>query len=1577
MYVNKIDEFFDEIIDNFFDTLNNLKFFDNIKDINFVKYLNNILDTIKKFINDISQNKLNTITNNKSHLDIIINMIKRYCALYIFFGIGYHYKGNRDMFITNIIECSKYQTNTTYQIPNFFNSENNNKIISNYNDIKNILKFMELKDFDKIKILLQNNPIKYESTIKLFNDLGEDFIKEYFMIKDNFHNIIKTLIFNQIYIKDDKQNIINLLNQIEKNNSEYKYIDVVISKHNKIIDYNIIHKYLTIANLNSDNADDIYDFIENYKNIIDINNIENDDYINFLFSNNIIIPITEEFLRYHKDTEKYNVDTLKETQNIKDRDATKIKYIINKLNIVKNLYTDTDDKKKSEISSNYFYKQIEPRKGVLINDDEDVNIIKKLKESTTTSDLEYLIELENYRKYPYVNFKNFSKDGIKIRPDNTIQGIRSINLSNKNKNVIELRIGHKNIDLNVIGIAINPSKINLNYIKSSQLKDVSKLSKKHNGYKSFMNIMDKSFFDKKNNNIYYWLFDLSKDNIKTEKYENINNVNSLKIAFKNIYNLYIELVKNKFYQDIKTFNNLDINIFNHIYNYYNKKYIEFDKIISIKNDIIKSIIIEHIKNNEITYDEDNNNKKQIIKLPIIDIPEEDIKTIQLGYVDYISQIDLNKLNIAICNHYVKWNNIMKIKKNVEEFNQAIFDFVKQYVKLNEKNDYICKSCFERLSIEKYVYEGTYVKELDTFLTTSIAVNEKLENIPKYAKYQRTIKNIEKNIEKIAYSLDLNYFIGNDVVSKLKRRMLTKDIIDLILIHTEWLKKNPNRKEEYKIKYNINPELSNLFFFELKDDIFLTSSTDTDYYKIIKYNNIIIYILFLMLIELNPGQILGIKNDKRYNYFMYKKIDNNLLNDIFIRINKSEKINIKDIELLSYIIYVFSGSLINNHIWLWNSDTDNKVMTQINIHKSIINTMIDLINSISEANLEDNKVFLYQIISQRFYNKIHNLYNDKNLLIRIEQITNKFLNYDEDTKKIIIIKKDIPLVDIKEIKYNIEKILPKRCNNDVYIIDKKTSDDTDNNISILSNCANGSFHKWTYKNNDLICSLCNKSYNQLLKILNKDDNIEYLNKLKYINLKKLSKKYCITTFNKENKTNNIYHDINDKNICSFCKHNINEYEPTDKELDILNKMLEINNNDVSLSNINKLKQHIENEKKKNDETLIILNKLKNNYNKNLNHFIDEFIKLLSNKIGNKIKVFNNQLLYMNDGIYTIDHDYTGNSIKSPFTILESEKIILFEENHKMFNKDVLYYKDKSHHTYVYYDAITLNYLGYSEDNKKLITSKHNVILKYNLSLRDMFLLLGYENKYFNLLHIDKEFNDKHINNEMIDDIIRLRTNNLKHIIYRIQNIIYIIKNKGKVSIHNKDENFIINEFNNKFKNIITMKDDRKLFKHIDIILKNISINISHTKNNINVNNNYINIYNLNEYNNNDCLLIYYIIHNLTKLIEFNKDNNINELCNLIIHILYYTFNIYYRPYSNIDIRKFDFMLINEMPYIDETIQITNHYQELLKKEEIDDPQEKERKYDDDEAKTSLDIDDYEGEEDEDFDPTAEALDGYEN
>jgi hypothetical protein len=88
---------------------------------------------------------------------------------------------------------------------------------------------------------------------------------------------------------------------------------------------------------------------------------------------------------------------------------------------------------------------------------------------------------------------------------------------------------------------------------------------------------------------------------------------------------------------------------------------------------------------------------------------------------------------------------------------------------------------------------------------------------------------------------------------------------------------------------------------------------------------------------------------------------------------------------------------------------------------------------------------------------------------------------------------------------------------------------------------------------------------------------------------------------------------------------------------------------------------------------------------------------------------------------------------------------------------------------------------------------------------------------------------------------------------------------------------------------------------------------------------------------------------------------------------YSFNQYFRPYSNTQVRKFDYILINETPYIDENLKVVGFYQELLNNKEIDDKKEKEKdsNYDAQQAFESMDIDDYEI--NDDIDESMEALD----
>jgi len=1564
MYVNQIDDLFGTMLDNFNILLVKEGFFKKIlSDMNFIKYQNDILKIIQKFKNSLSHKEILSITKNEKYVDLIINIITRYCAFYIYLGIAYYYKGNHSLFITNLIESSKYQKDSTIQIDNFFNSENNSKIIQYFYDIKNLLDLFEFKTIDKIKILLQNNPLKYESTTKIFNDLGEDYVSSYFLIKDNFHNIIKTFIVRYIYINEEKNDIIKLLNQTEIEKGEYKYIDIIVSNKKGKVSFNIIQKLLPeiygrtvnsehnypMQRLQKGLAEDIYDYLLDFYNNSNIIIKDTNEYINYLFSSKILIPITDDFLRFHRDSEKYDVPI----ENMKERDSTKIKYIMNKITNVIN-YNSTvvnNNPKLKQETFNLFYKQLEPRKVITYNDNEELKIIQKLDQSKDVTDYDLSLDLKNIRKYAYTNFKNFSDHGFNLRVNSTIDCIRLSNLSNTKPMLLETRIGHDNIDMNVVGVAYNPNHLILDNIKSSDLVNASKNNT--NGYSAFTKILNTY-----KNKIYYWIF--SKNDIpKSDKYVDFNvndHEHNIKIMLEQIYFIYIDIIKNKFNRYIDKLQELSLFDLDLLLKKYNINNLKFQD----RNELIVRAL-NKVPEYEVIPDETDSlipgKGSDIIILPSVKIKKTTKSIIKLGYTEIDVSLELSNKIIPICHHYIKWDNINKLSKHkIDNFSQYVFDFVKQYVKENKSGDYICKSCNEMLYLQKYVYSGSYNESTDEFLTTSLAATEKFEDNPKYSKFLKVIKNIEKNIEKIASNINLAYYIGNDLTTKLRRKVLIKDTIDLLLLHSEWLKSQPkNRNEEYNKKYNTN--LTNLFYFELKDDIFLTSSTDTDQYKIIKYNNIIAYLVFIIISELNFGQIIGLKEDKKYNYFVYKKFGNILFSNLYLRINQKDKIEIKNIPILSYLLYYISGILIDNHIWLWNAskiDVKNKQSYTINIQKNIIHTVIDIMNTICEINFETKKNYLYEIISTRFFiDKLRNIYGDKALLKRLEDDSMKHIQYDEKTNKMTFIKKKIHYININ---INFESRICKtdRCSYSLKKLKMLDYKKQNNELNSLSNCPDGKFHNWQYKTDDLICNYCKQSYNDLMKIIygskNSDINSTiYLDKLRLFNLRKLAKKYCIS--------GNI-HDIHD-NICSKCNVDINNISIPDSNLYKLEKNIEIKSYEESIEQINILNKKNKLKLKETETIDNIISTFIKSYS-DINIYIDTFINRLTKIVGNKI---NN--IFIRDTIYIIDHDYLGNILKKSIIILASANKIKFIKNHKLFNKDILFYKDDSHNAYVYYDNITLQYLGYSSDNIELKTTKNIRSITIKLSVKDMLQTIGYENRYI-------QMNNKNILNDTVMDIVRNRINNIKQMIVRSKSIIYNINNKGVIiSVHNINEKQIINDFTKKIQKI-NMKNNT-IFENIKYISNGLTIKDIPEDFKLHVINNYVDINNFTELNNIDNYLLYYLLSNFNNILDAN--NNI-DICELIIRIIQYLFNLYHIPYTNYHIQKFNTLLFIDTPYIDDTFKPYGYYQELVTDEELSNPERLDALYDEEQAKESLDIDDYEDEDDpdNDIDLAGEMMDG---
>lgn len=1525
MSYNEIDEIIDSKINNLYSEIRKEKIYEQIlKEANFVRFQSKILNFMEDFNKKNKSKFSKNLEKNSVLLDENITTLLYY---YFFIGLSYHYKGGRDSFITNIIEISKNQSKSKIKVPGFFNSNSNSIIIRTYDIVKNSIELVNQKTIERIKSSITNAPIKYETTLDFIKNITLDFFKNNIVDnKDNFHILIKTIVIKNIYQESERENIISILNQDKNDQGEFRYITIVTAKVGKMVDYNIIEKMLTPEQIRQGFAEDIYNYILDYKEKSKLYVKNRENIVDYLFSEKILVPITEEFLRFHKKTEKY------QKTDKTNKDETKAKYIISKLKQIQNYYSDVvkkDPKKKLNVK-NLFYTPMMERMATLVNQAEDAKIISKLKQTDNNELLEVLNDIENLSRYSYLNFNNLSKDGIKIRPSKEIQAVRKVNLDPKNnvKN-LETRMGNDLIDLNVIGVMFLPEKELPDLIKKKNLVEVDDKSP----YQDFIKKVEKEFVGPKSSKTYFWLFDTKKDELKTDLYQDVSGTDTSKtiqVFLEDFYDKYYEMLLKKVKKLMSEKKVSSLEDFQKLIDSVSNQYAKINREPEIFNELVKYYRQKIIKELPVTPDEvDNqipNQQKDLIKLPVVKVKSKINKVIDIE--ENITKKSKDNVNVkSICLHHITWKSLLAMrKKDIDVFNQKIFDFVKKYVRLNDSGEYICKSCNELVPIGKYVYSGTYIAEKDTFLTTSIAVNQNLERIPKYRKFNRTIKNLDRLVERIGLLSNFNIFLGNTPVIKLRRRLIIKDTIDLILDHTDTLSKlmkNRNEAEgrgrNMKQKYNIEPSYSKLFFFQLKDDIFLTSSEDTDKYKIIKYNNLIVYLMLMIMLEINSGQILGIKETKFYNYYFFQKF-NPLLSKLKIRLSEKEVISVSKIPLLAYTIYIMSGMISKDGIWF---GVENKKGVNVEAQKEIIHSFIDLVNSIIETSFTKNKSFIYESLAPKILNQIKGTFQDIRVFNMIEKEKKGNMIINSETKKL--------------------QYMEKRHKG--IIVNENKSKDTD-------------LIDFQLKDKDF-----DKCYTEL-KTLQKKEGINYADYITTeLNSEKLKEqlKLYLQKICSRDKLEKWEKTLCDKYGPKFDK-NLN-----DKDIQFFLKNIQNNQTQKFLKNKLQEDKIIKKNKQKLERRKIVLDSWEAKFKKEngFTKYLDKFIKNIKSIVGNKIKT-DKLKIHIDDNMYEINHDYLGNPRKDILYIYESEGLFKKDQNNSFFKQPVRYFFDKKSRTYMFYHIITNQYLGYSinKDRYQKLTTNNYIHFKY--SFKGMIERLGLVNKYERILDYFPEIPKS--NSLIVKTILDNRIKNLKNIIRKANSIIYQIKHQHSNNNDTKEKE-LVTEFIERINNFKVKNNDGKssVFKNINHITNLNSLPIEgdflfefegYFSTNI-----------LKKLGNADNKLLFYFIYELNKLVEYNKNKKLqSELSYMIISIVKFLFNTFYKLNYSIDIQKFYVLskLIDDDSMVDERVSFVGMYSELLKQEDLENEELLEKQYDAEQEGNAIDYDDNDSDDDFAFD-----------
>lgn len=1560
MYINKIDELIDKIIDDFYNKAILKKETDVFfRETNFVKYQLEINKLFINYIKQIDKNEINKILNDEDNTNKIIEIIKKYIAYYTFMSIAFFYKDKIEMFINNIIEFSKNQPGFNFKIINFFNSESNSTVIKFYYLIKNIL---NLVDADTVKLQQLAKKSDYSEAIKFLNEFGQEFVNANFKlenldgnVKEQSHNIIKTIIINELYFKFDKKDVYEFLEKSEKEVGEFIYIDIVVPR-TEFIDFNTIELSLSKRDVERGLASDIYDLITGFEEIDKIKEKTHEEKIFELVNNRLIIPISEDFLLYHKDSEKYekNLGTANVSAQTKKKDETKIKYIINKIDSMTE-YFSRNVQNNSELKKNIeklFYPPLNDRRAILINNFEDIKIINKLQNQgrRAIENNEYFNDLLNYRQYPYINFKDFQKYGFGLATNKTIDVIRSINFEkvnamNKNK-TIQFRVSSNGLSINIVGFILPSTHSDVKCLKLKEFIDIRKMGyqengkteKTDNGYTASIKVIKHNLFNnfKKNNKkipFMYWLFDLEKDKVKFDKYD---------VGSKMSDSEHIKIMMSKFYDDVlDIFNDeilkiinkrkMTLQSFSKIFKKIDNNLIEFPKNSEIYNSLQKIFYYQKVIKTEDNYDKKEDKFHgivgEIIKLPVAPSKKKEMPFIILernkkssSTEAELEYMEAEKIG-AICQHHITWDNIAALRsKNPNKFSELLFEFFQQYVIKNQEGDYICKSCGALINLKNYVLDGSYDDD-GKFVSFNMPLEVPIEDIPEYEKYKSTIRNLEKIIERIASISSINSLTGTSYTIKTRIKRIVKDAIDLILIHNTNLKNVYKERSDKISVYGLNKDLSNLFIFDLDNNIFVYSSKDKDFYKPIKRNNIIIYILFLIILELSDSQLLYMTGDKICNYYLFSKYGINWFDGIQIRKNNQNVIvPILNYKVLCYLIFYMSCLITKYNLWYYESeDTEKKKRFDPTIQKIIINTFIDFVNSVIEVYSRKKKHYLYDIIANKFFLKLNSTFKNDELINKIKSIEErKIVTVEKKTKivtttiKPILLQSEYTIGDY----FGISDWLT--CTISKYFIKKRVKEFIDYfEISNITNCDEGTFHFWQVKGKDLVCTICNKNASEI--ILNDELSQKIIENYKILILQKLAQKYCKSAeFH-----NYIYNAKTKCNVCLKCKSS--DVEKTNKE-----DLIELSKNieDMKKSKedkINKeLNKDIEKDKLKLKKNIEFINEVKNDYGKSKQHkedyynFIDQFISKVESILGKDVNL-NNENIFLRHDAYIIDHDHNGYPLDKPFTITDIGNKISFKRDHPFFKKDVIYYTNNKLQIDVFYDASSKLLLGYKEKNKDYQVSKRqNIYLKVNNSIITRLKMLGYPSKYIAITDkrekYDQIFKDPNtILIQIISDIGRQRVQNLKKAISDLQKYVYRIAYNYDIKSFDEENNpdKFLDKYKNKLNKIILGKDNNK-FLHkwkavkYDLFFEDLYGKII----NLDPNAKFLSIDDINFYDYSGNVILFYMVREMGKLLDLNQDKFIKAtLSYLLLDIIVREHDEFdeEKDLTNTEIKRFKYIL----------------------------------------------------------------------
>jgi hypothetical protein len=1639
MYVNAIDEQIDEILNNFHAALIKdptfLKLY-NDQIINFVIYREQINDFIKSFSESATTGnaKLESLVNNQNNLKQITDIITRYIAYWYFLLLAYYYPGTAKDFANNIIQYSAQQEKSNFKIPNFFDSVNNSQLLRFFDIIKNASEYLLMTPSQK-EIA---NQYKYADTIAFLKQFGDDYIDRFLLtvnetdpsnptVTVDDQNLIKTIVFIGIYQNQDQTTVFKILNETEESEGEYKFIDVVVENDVRT-DLQSLTALLAGATKarNVDSlATDLFNLFMESETISEPESVESKN-SKLLTSLPYQHPIVDDFLRYHRDTDRIDVSsafnppilTVNNAKNVqaallyqqrKKKENTKAQAIVTKLDAITDLYSSLLDPKGKADVLKFFQGFLSDRKVVTHNYLEELKVLGKIiKQGRNAVDSdEYLLELQYITNRAYFPFKDFKAygAGIYLEQPETVDVVRYSNIEFQQQRQTQALELHTNIHdetINVVGFTAGPfsrkfnpiqcisksnavdiRSINFSYVKSGSVRK----AKSPNGYALYKKIVKhaiiETFYVDENlelrndfsevvrlnpsldSKVIYWIFDPELDTFNLDTYETTKSHSfqeTTKLMNTILYESFQKSLRRRLAILIRT---SGTGIFNNGLKPWDKS--QLIQMVQIYSDKMKLNLTEDEKADFIVQ-----NYLQVLEVPpstvsqpknLLEMPTyvhtevSGAHTIKIDLYDptmlrQYSRIEAHSQEArelvknqgprVKCEHENAWNSVQKlISGTLNDYNIAVSGFIDRYVIETAKSDYNCKVCGQMLPMKSFVQDGAFDPVTQKFIAAYAPIDTPLQEVTGYDKYATIIAWLDNKITQLSLITNTNVYVGINTQARQKRKLLIKNTIDLFTKHSQTNMRRaqkPAEREAYmQSKFGVNPDLDVIRFFELSDNI-VNVGPDTDSedlsIKRFKRNNLLLYLLLLFIGELSGAQISLMTFDKIANIYTYTKYSQKFFGDLKLRraVNGSETVLITEYPILCYLLH--SLSYFYSKYRIWDSGTKSDKVYEPVQAKVIINSFVDLFNSISMDAGRQLSDYVYSLNATKMYTQLNQVFKNGDIVEILMKTHDRYgdptqisttLNYKviEEIQPLLIgVSKLPPFVKHRLLSYKIGQSI------DFYNLLTRTYRIT-NTSTAITNCPQGTIHEWMQTGpgkKETVCEICGEHAVSVSASTIRTEAVFYY-RMGYV-AKFLR---CLSG------TLHNFEQVNNREICTIC-HRPKDDTYTKEEIDKLT------------SNLNKLDAAAAHKLIKKLEDFAILNKryelaketvqadLTKSFNKafskNANAYADmiaKFTAYLQQVIGGNVNLTDGKNpIYVQDDVYIINVGHDGARLARPITFTFKDKRIFFEENNPFFKVDVYYYVDNSPQAQVtvYYDAITLAYIGYKSKlgTYERKTQKNNYLTLIP-SVKKMLETIAYESNYVNIEQeasstqgLPSEQKPEKLF-ESLDNTIIDHLQKMKYVADRFTNIFNKTKNIDAEPDNEAVSDDIklsttqsIEKIANKYGKLLANVPFHNIFSDWQVLRNGFTYEpvdwASTTILTLLQASNKINVEQINYYDIASTKIMFYLLESMTKLLE-DQTNHTNKtnLGQFYVDVIVYIYNIFnIDSYKNdMDIKRFQFLL----------------------------------------------------------------------